>query len=193
MENCVERAETLKKEAFFLLKKLNLIPLLRKYGNPSITGSYHYNLMTWNDIDICLEIDRFNLFAIFELGREIALNDSVSTLYYRNELVLKTEGNPRAIFWCVEVLKDRDTTWKIDILIAQKNEIEKVLTMGKDVMDGLNEETRKIILEIKDKLTKTDKYRKEYRSVDIYNAVLHENIKNHQEWLDWWETKKLNK
>ena len=187
MKVWIEKANQLKKEGDQLLKSLDLLKILANYGLVFITGSYHYNLMTWNDIDLCLTVKKIDLGRIFELGREIALLPNISAMYYRNEFVLNTPGNPRAIFWCVEIYLDDHTTWKIDILIGLHDEVERVINLGKKVFEKLTEKKRNQILEIKSQLSKTTNYRGEYRSVDIYRAVLEEGITTLEQWYLWWK------
>ena len=64
------------------------------------------------------------------------------------------------------------------------------MNLGKKVMEKLSEETRNNILKIKHKLTKNEKYRREYRSVNIYKAVLEDGITNLEQWWKWWKNNK---
>ena len=151
-------AETLKKEADEILDKSNLVRILLKYGNVHFIGSYYYNLLTWRDIDICLEMENVNPEIIFDIGKEIAQIPNVGTIYYRNEFVLHTVGNPLAIFLCVELYESSDKKWKLDILISNSAEVKRVLNQGKRFMKKLNEKNRAIILIIKSKLSMTPEY-----------------------------------
>ncbi|UYP43944.1 hypothetical protein NEF87_000229 [Candidatus Lokiarchaeum ossiferum] len=190
MDNILQNADILHKEASDLLSSMGLLKLLTQYGNSHLTGSYYYNLMTWRDIDICVEIDSVDKTKIFEVGRAIALFPYTSTMYFRNEFVLNTVGNPKGIFWCVEILLPSSQLWKIDILFANKEEIHKILKNGEEIKQKVTPSIRRSILEIKTPLSKRLEYRRSYRSVDIYHAVIHDGIRTVGEWDIWWKAKK---
>lgn len=190
MDNVLQIADTLHKEASDLLSSMDLLNILAQYGNPHLTGSYSYNLMTWRDIDICEEIDSIDKETIFELGRSIAQFPYTATMYFRNEFILKTQGNPKGIFWCVEILPPNSQLWKIDILFADKEEIRRVLKKGEEIKENLTPSFRRAILEIKSTLSKRAEYRRSVRSVDIYHAVIHEKIETLEEWDEWWQAKR---
>ncbi len=189
MENTLQNADTLHKEAGELLSSMELLKLLTHYGNPHLTGSYYYNLMTWRDIDICVEVDSVDKQKIFELGRSILLFPYTATMYFRNELILNTSGNPKGIFWCVEILHENSELWKIDILFANKEEIRTILKQGEEIKQKITPSIRRTILEIKTPLSKRGEYRRIYRSVDIYQAVIQDGIGTVDEWEEWWQAK----
>lgn len=189
MNAWINRADALRGEADRLLARLQLPGILSRYGKVVPTGSYRYGLMTWQDIDLCVIATDLAPSTIFRLGGELASMPGVGSMYYRNEFVLETPGNPSAIFWCVDIPQDSGTAWKIDILIGREEEVNRVLQEGHRLMELLTEETRGIILDIKSKLTGTPGYRKDYRSVDIYRAVLEDGVTSMDGWNAWWQGK----
>ena len=54
-EELLKYSQNTKAIATFLLKQLDIINILSKYGNPLIIGSYELNLMFDKDIDIVVE------------------------------------------------------------------------------------------------------------------------------------------
>jgi len=177
-------AERLKKEADMLLLKTEVLNLLSEYGGVQLTGSYKYNLMTWPDIDICLEIKSLKREMVFEIGQRLSAIPNVGTMYFRDEFVLRTAGNPLAMFWCVEIFEG-PTKWKIDVLISNPEEVKRVISIGENIFRNLNEENRRTILEIKSQLSSSPDYRIKFRSTDIYDAVLQHGVKNLEEWNEW--------
>lgn len=186
----MEQSRILKDEADKLLKQLGIMGILNNYGHAEFTGSYLYNLMSWADIDICLTVDELNPEKIFEIGNKLVNLPDIATMYFRNELILKTEGNPKAIFWCLEFTSDQFKIWKIDILIATHEVTSEVLKPGKILLSKLTDDKRTVLLSLKSHLTKDQGYRKEFRSVDIYKAVIDDDVISLEQWNEWLKRKK---
>ena len=108
---------------------------------------------------------------MMKLGNELAKIKGLATMYYRNEFVLKTPRNPRGMFWILELLHKRKL-WKIDILVADEREVARITRPGRVLMKKLTPKTRETILKLKMELCKRSEYRKDFRSTDIYDAVL---------------------
>jgi hypothetical protein len=188
--NPVRRARALKRQADVLLAQLQLIPLLAKYGQPTFTGSYLYDLMTWRDIDICLTVCRPTMETVGRIVRDMSSLRALATVYIRNELVLRTPGNPCAIFVCAEFFRKPKTTWKIDILIGSRQVVERTIAPGREMTCKLNQQLRKRILTIKSVLCTEPSYRQEIKSTDIYRAVINDGVEDLKGWNDWRRSKK---
>ena len=186
MIDYVMQASNLKGEATKLLENLTLLDVLSRHGIIQLTGSYQYDLMTKRDIDICVGIEDPSLDVAFTMGREISLLPWVGSMYFRNEHVLQTPGNPLAMFWCVDVHPPGTEKWKVDILVATPGEVDRVVTAGASVLLGLDEEKRERILAIKGRLSTAKDYGKTIKSTDIYEAVMTGGVKDLAGWKAWW-------
>jgi len=82
------------KEAEEILYGLELFDILKKYGNPIVSGSYLLKLMTWRDLDIYLETDSIGTEDFFSLGKVISTKLNPSKMSFRNELIGKTPHLP---------------------------------------------------------------------------------------------------
>ncbi|MFC1572200.1 hypothetical protein ACFL6M_01250 [Candidatus Eisenbacteria bacterium] len=180
-------AHRLKAEADALLETTGLMAILANYGEVYPTGSYLYDLMTWRDLDLCVATEAPDVASAFRLGAEIAANPLVGAMYFRNEFVLKTEGNPEAMFLCVEYFPPKGGKWKVDILISTPDVVDRVLQPGRDLLARITAETRRAILQIKSALTTRPEYRREYGSREIYRAVLDDGVRNLEQWKMWLE------
>ncbi|MBN1472917.1 MAG: hypothetical protein JW925_14175 [Syntrophaceae bacterium] len=153
------------------------------------TGSYSYNLLTWRDIDVCLILKNDPTPKImFEIGTELSKINNIATMYYRNEYILETKGNPKGMFWCIEIMFNNQL-WKVDVLVSTKIVCDEVVKPGLDIISKLTPQKRETILEIKDILSQDKNYRKEFRSTDIYEAVLKNKVSTLDEWKTWWNKK----
>lgn len=182
----LDLARDLKQRADALLVETGLLELLTHNGEVLPTGSYSYDLMTWRDIDLCLATKTIDIQTIFLLGHEIATLPGVGSMYYRNEFIMKTPGNPQAVFWCVDFYPPGDKRWKVDILISDPQEVARVLMPGRQLLGRLTEESREAIIRIKSVVCQRPAYRQEYNSSAIYRAVIEESIRTVEEWDLWW-------
>ena len=107
--------EALRAEADELLWKKGLHPLLEKYGQVHLTGSYTLKLMVWRDLDIYLATEDLPVSEFFRLGGQIADLLNSPKMHFRNERVARTEGLPHGLYWGVYLGNEREGAWKIDI------------------------------------------------------------------------------
>lgn len=185
MPNPVEQAELLKREADRLLARTGIRAILAKHGDVTFTGSYFYDLMTWRDIDICLSVDAEPMPVAAAIATEICRKNDVACIYIRNEHVLKTSGNPKAVFICMEFLSSADVIWKVDVLLGTAGLVAETVAPGKTLVSKLTPRSREAILTIKSELCKSPDYRQAIRSTDIYQAVLEGGVRNRSEWNTW--------
>ncbi|MCU0613034.1 MAG: hypothetical protein MUE60_14760 [Candidatus Eisenbacteria bacterium] len=186
MEEFVRRAAELREEADYLLSSMNLMELLRGFGTVYATGSYAYDLMTWRDIDLCLATDDLSVSSLFRLGGAIAALPDVGSMYYRNEFVMATVGNPEAVFWCIDVYRPQGATWKVDVLIARDAVVQEVLGPARQMTGALTPLTREAILRVKSVVCTRPGYRREYGSRAVYRAVLDHGVTTVEGFDAWW-------
>lgn len=181
-----ELNSTITGEADKILHELGLLKILEKYGKPVPTGSYIMGLMTWRDLDIYLETGELTATEFFRLGGEIASNLKPHKLHYRNEHIGKTPGNPDGLYWGVyTILADFPEEWKIDIWAIDKNQVSELQGRVDKLKSRITEHERKSILLIKNHFCRHPAYRKDFTSMDIYNAVTEEGITTTYDFSKW--------
>ncbi|MFH0908299.1 MAG: hypothetical protein V1929_06020 [bacterium] len=185
-----EQAAALKREADQLLVETNLRAVLAKHGTVTFTGSYFYDLMTWRDLDICLPIAGEPMLIASEIVAQICKSNAVASIYIRNEHVLMTEGNPKAVFVCTEFLHADREIWKVDILLGSPELVAQTIAPGRELVLELTTSARDAILLIKAELCTRPNYRQEIKSTDIYRAVLDGGVRDLSGWEDWWKNNK---
>jgi hypothetical protein len=186
----LEQSVKLKAEADELLTQSGLLALLAEYGNVHLTGSYFYDVLTWRDIDLCLGLDNLLPDVVLDIAKRVAVIPHVGSMYYRNELVMQTQGNPRAIFLCVDFYLPDDARWKVDILVAQDAEVQRVLEPGRAVCERLTPATREAIIRIKTDVCHRPEYRVDFGSRTVYQAVLDHGIRTVDQWDAWHKNQK---
>jgi len=190
MMDVLEQSRKLKAEADRLLAQSGLLSLLGEYGTVHPTGSYLYDLLTWRDIDLCLAVDVLSHDVVLDIAKRVAAVPHVGSMYYRNELVMQTQGNPQAIFLCIDFYLPGDARWKVDILVAQDREVQRVLQPGREMCERFTPETSEVIVRIKGDVCQRPGYRREFSSRTVYEAVLEYGIRTVDEWDIWYRNRK---
>jgi hypothetical protein len=179
MNSDVEKFDqALRAEADELLWRKGLHPLLEKYGRVHVTGSYALKLMAWRDLDIYLVAGEISLPDFFHLGSQIALLLTPARMQFRNERVARTKGLPEGLYWGVYLDNEREGAWKIDIWAVHAEQFTRLDEFCKAIESKLTAQSRVQILEIKSECWKKPGYRRRFTSLDIYEAVLDEEVEN---------------
>ncbi len=171
----------LKAEADFLLKDKGLFEVLQKYGSVDVHGSYKLDLMTWRDLDIYVVSDSFSNYEVFDLGRGVAVCLNPMKMTYVDERQRRLapgypEGYPVGYYWGVMLGHALKDAWKMDIWMLSRVEYAKAILPHDTIAKKLTDQTRQIIMEIKSAVWNHSLYRKNFFSVDIYNAVLDSGV-----------------
>lgn len=182
MVNLIEKQDTLQKEATEILSRLSLLDFLSKFGNAKVIGSMALGLMTWRDIDIDLAVDELKESDYFQTVQYLFGNSEVKRIILSDNRILseklKAQGIPESMYLGVFVKAEADSEWKIDVRFV-KGSLVRAEKYINETKTKLNNESRKIILEIKNIICTHPKYiNKEIFGVDIYNSVLDEGVKN---------------
>lgn len=185
METLNEISTAISQEANEIIYRYRLHDILNKYGTPVYQGSYGLNLMTWRDLDIYLINDDYNETKHFELGKEIMLCLTPFKMSYRNEIINKSGLLPKGLYWGVYTNTIFPEIWKIDIWAIDAEQAANYARQSNDIKVKLNEVNMQAILEIKNNCCKHPKYRKNFSSVDIYRAVLENNVMSYAAFASW--------
>lgn len=176
-------------EAEQILYEFGLYDSLMKFGNPHVSGSYLMKLMTWRDLDIYLEMDSIDTDTFFELGKEISTKLNPSKMSFRNELIGKTQHLPIGLYWGVHT-NLFNQKWKIDIWAIDSETVNQKQSEVEGMKVKIDKSKRNIILELKNILHNHPLYRKTFFSIDIYDAVLNDEIISLEKFKEWLFKKK---
>jgi hypothetical protein len=189
VNNYQENQKALQKEAHEILHELKLIDLLKKFGSPQITGSVRLGLMTCKDIDIFVKTkpDYDNFLEFVSIIFKYKKVYSLQIQDYRKSV---HKNRPQGIYCGIRYLKGKneDSIWKIDVWFMEKSDAEKTI---KIVNEKLTDTKRNIILKIKNEMRKQKIWGKKISGVEVYNAVLNENIKNLKDFENYLKKKNV--
>lgn len=177
-------------EANEILHNYGLLQILNKYGNPIVTGSYVLKLMTWRDLDIYLESNKMTMERFWELGKEILLKLKPQRMHFRNEFIMEPADLPGSFYWGIYTTLRFPDVWEIDVHSVTSEQIVVLQKEFDELKSKITKNRRRAILEIKNHFCKHSEYRKKFSSLDIYNAVINEDIKSSKEFSEWLEKNK---
>ncbi|MGC5327380.1 hypothetical protein [Brevibacillus sp. SYSU BS000544] len=180
----------LKTEADALLYDYGLLAILEKYGKPHVIGSYYLDTMTWRDLDIYLEVNDFDLEQNLNLGKEIGLAIRPHAMNYRNELIHKRPGFPDGVYWGIYTYLDFTDMWKIDLWIFDPEQVNGFTHAATELKHSISEEHREKLLLIKQVVCSHPRYFQDFKSMDIYDAVLSYGVTTVAEFQQWLIEKK---
>ncbi len=174
MNSILDKQNKLQTKALQVVNNLKLEGVLSKYGEFKLVGSIVYGLMTWRDIDIdlILEKDPTDL-EFWEISKKLFV-PNVKLLQLTDNRSQKELDRPRSMYIAVKYEDEEKQIWKIDIRLLGK---EFVTTDAvEELIKTATGEHRKSILTIKSHVHDNPKYHKTFSSLDIYEAVIKQNV-----------------
>ncbi len=185
-----QSANKLREEAYSLIKDLKLKQLLSEYGQFVLIGSVKYNLMTWRDIDIDVVMkDAPKDEEFWEIVKQIFKIDGNELTMIVDNRTVETPDRPKSMYIGFKMKDKNNNLWRFDIrLISTKHmTANKISDM---IEKHIDDEKRRTILEIKAKVHDDPRYHKDYQSIDIYEAVLLNNVTTFEEFKNYIKMKR---
>ena len=172
---------TKKETADILLNDFGLLKELEKYGKPHPVGSYRMDMMAWNDIDIDVENDGMSLEKLYGLTKFIL--ERFRPTWYEAKEELTPDGK-KVWMHGFETVYDGEL-WNFDIWFFDKADIERAERYCDSVATRMTDKQKNTAVEIKRELIRRGLYSfEQYRSIDVYKAVLDMNVKDADEFID---------
>jgi hypothetical protein len=169
-----------------ILYKEGLYNILSKLGNPQIVGSYDLDLLVKPDIDIYIPVDKYDIERYFEVCTEIANRIKPIRMKYIDQSIAQFEEFKFETGYFLGINFKRDNIrWSIDVWLFTKDIFKEKIAYHNSIKEKINEINRKIIIEIKSSIYKNPNY----RSVDLYESVLFDNVKSLEDFHKWYEKK----
>lgn len=173
---------SIKDNADRILYNLGLLDELKKYGTPHIIGSYLIDAMAWNDLDIDVTNENMSIENLYQLTT--AILNKYSPIWYEAKQEITPEGKT-VYFHGFETMILGDL-WNIDIWFFDDKTIKKAVEFCEEVKMELKLDSikRNAVIQIKKDLRTKGLYSAEqYTSMDVYKAVLKNQITTTEEFL----------
>lgn len=173
------RANSLQREAFEVIDRLELTKNLSSVGIPRLIGSVNNGLMVWRDIDYEVYVDQYRFERYVDFISHYANMPSVVEIGLKDFSVKNIkESNTKGVYTHFLYQDSTLNEWKVDVWFLDFVPPDRSY-------EGLLQRATKLeieaILNIKDKMYKSPLYKSYIISVDIYRAVLEGNVNNFEE------------
>lgn len=169
-----------KQAADYILYECGLLDELKKYGAPHIIGSYRMDMMAWNDLDIDIENDAMSLERLHELSAYI-IKVFQPTWYEAKE---ETTPEGKTVWFHGFETYITGELWNVDLWFFDKPTIDAAEAFCDKITATATQKQKDTIIEIKQELLAHGLYSfEQYSSMDVYKAVLEENVQDAQEFF----------
>ncbi len=163
-----------------ILYEFGLLKKIEEIGHAHIIGSYRMDMMAWNDLDIDIENDDMSLDKLYELSAFIM--NTFHPVWYEAKEEVNDEGK-RVWFHGFETMITGEL-WNVDLWFFDKEAILSAEEYCDNIMRNVGQTQKDIIVGIKSELILRGLYSfEQYKSIDVYNAVIEKNVKNVDEFL----------
>lgn len=168
-----------KRNADRLLDTFGLRKRLEQIGKVHIIGSYRMDMMAWNDLDIDIENDAMSLDKLHDLSDFIL--KTFCPVWYEAKQV-DTDG--KSVWFHGFETRITGELWNVDLWFLDKAAITNAEKYCDDIVTRTSKAQKDSIVRIKNELIARELYSfEQYKSVDVYEAVLKKNVKNVDEFL----------
>lgn len=181
---------SLRKEVDGLLEVVQ--PILEEHGELEFVGSFAWGTMYDRDVDISLWMDGQKLkTAQRKIMARLLEIDGVYEIKTRDLISYHTDTkggrNLKCILIMLKMFNNDGILWNFDICMFDKNDGDNnALPFSQEVLkkiEGMTDEQKQLIIDIKKAVTDAGLYLKGRSSVDIYLKVAVDNIKSIVEYM----------
>lgn len=169
-----------KAQADRILYEFGLLKKLEEIGAAHIIGSYRMDMMAWNDLDIDIENDTMSLDKIYDLTSYIL--ETFHPVWYEAKEEVNDEG--KTVWFQGFETRITGELWNMDLWFFDKETIDKAERYCDNISNNATPEQRETMIQLKTELIAKELYSfEQYKSLDVYKAVMEENVKTIDEFL----------
>lgn len=188
LEEAKQQAEALLSEGKRVIEKLDIERQLGSMGKLHLTGSFRSGLMVKRDIDFYILVDEPQLQPLADLGRKLMDDPTVGKISIANHYIWpKTPGVPRSLYLCIRPVVEGEL-WQVDVHMMNPDDLPDKTNYPLDWEDKMTGKQKDSALMLKANLQELGRYPGEFRSADIYRAVMNDGIKTIPELQTWRKT-----
>lgn len=181
-DNCDRKAN-----ADRLLYEYGLLERLETIGKPHIVGSYRMDMMAWNDLDVDIENEAMSLDRLYDLSAFIV--NTFRPVWYEAKEEVNDEGK-KVWFHGFETTVTGEL-WNVDLWFFDKETIANAEKYCDSILDRTTQAQKDRIVSIKKELIARGLYSfEQYRSIDVYKAVVESNASNGDEFISYQQSRR---
>ncbi|MFD1151855.1 hypothetical protein [Saccharothrix hoggarensis] len=181
IDELLRRQADLQAQADGVVADLGLDRLLAELGEPVRTGSSALGLMVVPDIDITVACPALDIPAVVGVGAQLALHGRVRVVQFRKDdrdWNAEPHIYPDGLYLGVKYRDETGPEWNLDLWFVDEPDRQPDLGHVRELSGRITEETRSAILLIKHA-------RPDYRSYDVYRAVLDDGVRTPEDYDEW--------
>lgn len=169
-----------KENADRILYEFSLLDKLKELGTPHIIGSYRMDMMAWNDLDIDIENDNMSLEKLYALSDFILR--TFHPVWYEAKEEVNAEG--KTVWFHGFETTITGELWNVDLWFFDKETIDNAEKYCDNIKAKTSQRQKDIIVNIKQDLITRGLYSfEQYKSIDVYKAVIENGVTNVNEFL----------
>jgi hypothetical protein len=174
----------LKKVGDKILYEEGLLDILKNLGKVQIVGSYDLDLLIKPDIDLAVCVQEYDLKKYFSICTDIAEKIKPIRIKYIDQSVAQFDALPFNTGYFLGINLKRDNIkWSIDVWVFTPEIFEERVSYHNKIKEALNQSNRKVLMDIKSSICENPNY----RSVDLYQAVLFDRVSSLQGYTEWYK------
>ncbi|MFI9007735.1 hypothetical protein ACIGNX_10945 [Actinosynnema sp. NPDC053489] len=180
IDELLRRQGELQAGADAVVADLGLDRVLAELGEPVRTGSSALGLMVVPDLDITVVCPVLDVAAVVELGARLARHERVRVVQFRKDAGrwnTEPDAYPDGLYLGLKY-RDAGPEWNADIWFVDEPDRQPDLGHVRALPDRLTPAARVAILLIKHS-------RPDYRSFDVYRAVLDDGVRTPEDYDAW--------
>ncbi len=171
---------SIRRNADRILFEFGLLKKLEEIGHAHIIGSYRMDMMAWNDLDIDIENQSMSMDKLYELTAFVL--DTFHPIWY--EAKEETNSDGKKVWFHGFETKITGELWNIDLWFFDSETITNAVKYCDTIVQSTNQEQKDTIIQIKNELIARGLYSYEqYKSIDVYEAVIEKHVRNTHEFL----------
>lgn len=178
------RSQQLHDDGAYILNTLPLRQILEHYGALAIVGSFDLNFLIKPDLDLYVKVTNYNVRRHFEIFAEITEALHPLRMKYLDLRVANWPDFPmrEGLFIGLSIPLN-GIEWSVDGWALTPEIFEERVSYHNEIKRLMTEAMRPILWDIKSQIYKSP----DYRSGDLYKAVLKENVTTLTDYYDWYK------
>ncbi|QQQ79870.1 hypothetical protein IOD16_16615 [Saccharothrix sp. 6-C] len=181
IDELLRRQDELQARADAVVADLGLDELLSALGEPVRTGSSAMGLMVVPDLDVTVACPTLDVDAVVGVAARLARHERVRVVRFRKDdghWNAEPDAYPDGLYLGLTYRESSGTEWNADIWFVDEPARQPDLGHVRELPARLTPETRSAILLIKHS-------RPDYRSFDVYRAVLDDAVRTPEDYDRW--------
>ena len=171
-----------------ILYEEGLYNILRKLGNSQIVGSFDLDLLVKPDIDITIGVEKYDVRKYFSVCTEIADKMKPIRIKYIDQSVAQFDAFPFHTGYFLGInLNRKNIQWSIDAWIFTPEIFEERISYHNEIKKRIDDSNRDFLMNLKRSIIENPNY----RSLDLYRAVLFDGIESLDDFYKWYKGKYL--